>query len=81
MNNSENLPLRGDFAPNGHFWVALTVLHVKATGQGLRFSTYRSIPSITGRANGVSTLNLLFVRLTVLAVEAPKVTQISLSEP
>jgi len=28
LNNSENLPLRGDFATNGQFWVALMVLHV-----------------------------------------------------
>jgi len=32
-------------------------------------------------ANGVPTLNRLFVRLAISAVEAPKVTQISLSEP
>jgi len=28
LKNSENVPLRGDFVPNRHFWVALTVLHV-----------------------------------------------------
>jgi len=52
----------------------------RPTGQALRFSTYRSLPSIRGRANGVPTLNRLFVRLTVSAVEAPKLIQISLSE-
>jgi len=77
----------GDFAPNRDFRVALTVvtvLHVTGlgcAGQVLRFPTYRSLPSIKGRANGVPTLNRLFVRLTISAVEAPKVTQISLSEP
>jgi len=50
---------------------------------GVTFLTYRSLPSIRGRARpkGVPTLNRLFVRLTVSAVEVPKVTQISLSEP
>jgi len=33
----------------------------RSTGQGLRFSTYRSLPSIGGRANGVPTLNRLCV--------------------
>jgi len=46
----------------------------RPSGQALHFST-----SITGRANGVRTSNRLFVRLTVSAVEAPKVTQISIS--
>ena len=50
----------------------------RSIGQGLRFSTYRSLPSIRERANGVP-MNRLFVRFAVSAVEAPKVTQISLS--
>jgi len=74
-----------NFAPNGHFWVALTVVLAtspchRLTGQALRFSTYRILPSIRGRANGVPTPNGLFVRLTVSAVAAPKAIQISLSE-
>jgi len=81
LKNSENLSVRGNFASNCHFCVALTVLHVTFTGQRLRFLTYRSLPSIRGSAKGVPALNGLFVRLTVSAVEAPKVTQISLSEP
>jgi len=48
---------------------------------GVTFSTYRGLPSTRGRANGVPTLNRPFVRLTVSAVEAPKVIKISLSEP
>jgi len=53
------------------------------TDQGVCFSTYLSFPSITGRANGVPILNRLFVRLNRFGyrLEAPKVTQISLSEP
>jgi len=42
------------------------------------FSTSLSLPSIRERANGVPTPNRLFV--TVLAVKAPKVTQISLND-
>jgi len=52
----------------------------RPTGQGLRFSTKLSLSSIRGRANGVPIQNQLLVRLAVLAVEAPKVTQISLSD-
>ena len=47
---------------------------------GVTFFDLSKPSSITGRANGVPTLNRLFVRLTVLAVEAPKITQILLSE-
>jgi len=35
----------------------------RPTGQGVRFSTYLSLPSIRGRANGVPILNRLFVRV------------------
>jgi len=64
------------------FWVALMVLYVTGPYRlGVTFSTYRSLSSIRGRANGVPTLNRVFVQLTVSAIEAPKVTQISLSEP
>jgi len=84
VKNSENVPLMCWFCTKppflGCFDGSRSVWQLAwPTGQGLRFSTYRSVPSITGRANGVSILNRLFVRLTVLAVEAPKVTQISLS--
>jgi len=48
--------------------------------QRLHFSTQLSLPSIRGRANGVPILNRLFVLLTVLPVDAPKFTQILLSE-
>jgi len=41
------------------------------TGQGVRFSTYLSLPSITGRANGVRTLNRLFVRLNRFVCRSP----------
>ena len=75
------MPLRGDFVPNRHFLGCFdgSSCHTPR-GQGLRFSTYRSLPSIRGRANVVPTMNRLFVRLTILAVEAPKVTQILLSD-
>ena len=80
LKNSENMPLRGDFVPNRHFLGCFdgSSCHTPR-GQGLRFSTYRSLPSIRERANGVP-MNRLFVRFAVSAVEAPKVIQISLSE-
>ena len=48
----------------------------------VRGCVFRLIPHLLeeGRANGVPTLNRLFVRLTVSAVEALKVTQISITE-
>jgi len=50
----------------------------RPTGQELRFSTSPSLPSIRGRANGVPTWKRLFVRLTVSAVEVPKVDRFSI---
>jgi len=44
------------------------------------FDLALSLPSITGRANSVPISNRLFMRLIVSAVEAPKVTQISITE-
>jgi len=41
------------------------------TGQGIRFSTYLSLPSITGRANGVPILKRLFVRLNRFVCRSP----------
>jgi len=41
------------------------------TGQGVRFSTYLSLPSITGRANGVPMVNRLFVRLNRFGCRNP----------
>ena len=80
--NYENFPLRGDFAPKPPFCGCFDGSPCdRPTSQGLRFSTSLRIPSVTGRANGVPALNRLFVRLTISAVEAPKVTQILLSEP
>jgi len=56
-------------------------IRVTGLGHRLRFSIQLNLPSVRDRANGVPTPNRLFVRLTVLAVYAPKVTQISISEP
>jgi len=82
LNNSENLPLRGWFCTKRPFLDCSdgSPCH-RPTGNGLRFSTYHSFPSIRGRGNGMPTLNRLFVRLTVSAVEAPKVIKILQSEP
>jgi len=43
----------------------------KPTGQGVRFLTYLSLPSIRGRANGVPILNRLFVRLNRFGCRRP----------
>jgi len=57
---------------NRHFWVVLTGLRVTDLCQGLRLSTYLSLPSIGQQC---AHPNQLFVRLTALAAEAPKVTR------
>jgi len=61
MKNSENLPLRGWFCTKQPFLGCFDGSpYYRPTGQGLCFSTYRSLPSIIrGRANGVPTLNRL----------------------
>jgi len=41
------------------------------TGQAARFSTYLSLPSVRGRANGVPILNRLFVRLNRFGCRIP----------
>ena len=58
----------------------MTVLHV--TGLQVRGYVFRLIEAFRLLKEGptVPTLNRLFVRLTVSALEAPKVTQISQSE-
>ena len=55
----------------------MTDLLVTGLQVTLLFSTLQlSLPSITGKANGVHTPNRLFARLTVSAVKAPKVTHV-----
>jgi len=41
------------------------------TGRGVRFSTYLSLLSITGRANGLPIVNRLFVRLNRFGCKSP----------
>jgi len=79
LKKSEKLPLRGWFCTKPPFFGLLWRLSLtQAYRSGVTFSTYRGLPATRGRANGVPTLNRPFVRLTASAVEAPKVTKISL---
>jgi len=71
-------PSRGDFAPKPlelHWWDGES----RGCRSGVTFSTWLRLPSITGTPT-LRPPESTFCAITVLAVEAPKVTQISLSD-
>jgi len=61
---------RGDLVPNAIFGRFEGSPCDSAASQGLRFSTSLSLPSVRGRVNDVPFPSRLFVRLTVLPLEA-----------
>jgi len=73
-------PLGGDCAPNCHFWVALTVLHI--TGLQVRLYVFRLIEAfrLLEEEPTVCLPWIDFLCDLPFRLEAPKVIQISLSE-